>query len=342
MNPVLARETKERFRGKRVTPWLLITWIGAIGLIGYLLYLLARVTAEQSFGLGRAVAAGFMGRFLFESMTILLVTAVVMVVPGITALAIVGERERQTFHLLQVTQMSPFQLITGKLSASIVYFLLLIVAVLPIAGLPLLFGGTGLKDVVVAVAFILLLTVMLASTSMWMSARSKSSRGAVALSYVIAFSIAFFSFAGLGAEYFLALDEFNDIPRGGIESYSGLVNPYLGLVSAMEMPLEVDQQRVFATPYTALELHLFQRQGANLGGFGGQVAPGTIRIEDGRQFVNYSRPPLWIYTVSAYVLLTVVALYRATRLVQVPAPKPIRVKSRKDRDPEEKVPDATS
>lgn len=341
MNPVLARETKERFRGKRVTPWLLLVWIGVIGLIGYLLYLLARVTAEQSFGLGRAVATGFMGRFLFESMTILLVTAVVMVVPGITALAIIGERERQTFHLLQVTQMSPFQLVAGKLAASVAYFVLLVVAILPIAGMPLLFGGTTVSDVVVAVAFVLLLTLMLASTSMWMSARAKSSRGAVALAYVISFAIAFFSFVGLGAEYFLALGDFNEVPRDGIESYSGLVNPYLGLVSAMEMPLEVEQQ-IFPTPYTPLELHLFQRQGANIGGFGGDLAPGTIRIEDGRQFVNYSRPPLWVYTVAIYAALTAISLYRATRLVQAPAPKPIRGAGRRERESREAVPDATA
>lgn len=320
-----------------MTPWLLMVWIAAIGLLGYLLYLLARVTAEQSFGLGRTVATGFMGRFLFESMTLLLVTAVVMVVPGITALAIVGERERQTFHLLQVTQMSPFQLVTGKLWASIMYFLLLIAAVLPIAGLPLLFGGTSIRDIAVAAAGILLLTITLASTSMWMSARAKSGRGAVAMSYVISFAIAFFSLAGMAGEYFLTLDEFNDLPQLGVESYSALVNPYVGLVSAMEMPLEVEP-RQFATPYTAVELHLFQRQGASLG-FGGQVAPGTIRIEGGRQFVNYSRPPVWVYTAGIYTAMTVFALRRATLAVQAPVPKPIRVKSRKDRDPEEEVPD---
>ena len=43
----------------------------------------------------------------------LLMTAVVMIVPGLTALSIVGERERQTFQLLQVTQLSPLQIVLG-------------------------------------------------------------------------------------------------------------------------------------------------------------------------------------------------------------------------------------
>lgn len=333
MNPVLARETKERFRGKRVMPWMLTVWILAIGLIGYLLFVIARLIARDSFGLGPALSAGFMGRFLFESMTILLVTAVVMVIPGLSALAIVGERERQTFHLLQVTQMTPVDLILGKLTASIAYFFILIVAVLPIVGLPLVFGGLDMVDVAVAIGFISLLAVMLASVSTWMSARAKSSRGAVAMSYTISFAFAFLTFAGMGAEYFFALDDFGRLPEEGVESYSALMNPYLGLVSAVSAPLELGQETFFATPFRAGEAHLFQRQdvGAEAVFGGGGIAPGAVRIENGRQFVNYSRPPLWVYTVVVYLAVTGYALRRAAAIVAAPAVKTVRVKQRRKR-----------
>ncbi len=339
MNPVLARETKERFRGRRTMPWLLIVWILAIGLIAYLLFVIAREIAQSQFGLGQALASGFMGRFLFESMTILVVTAVVMVVPGLTALSIIGERERQTFHLLQVTQMSPYQLVLGKLTSSIAYFAVLIIAVLPIVALPMIFGGTTFTDITVALASIALLTLMLGSVSMWMSARAKSSRGAVAMSYAIAFLIAFLSFAGLGAEYFFALDDRGNLPDEGVESISAFVNPYFALVSAVEAPLEIGQDRFFASPYTPLELHLFARQGAggavDLGV--GQVAPGTIRIENGRQFVNYTRPPLWVYTTVIYLILTALSLWRAATIVTAPSTR-VRVRTGKRRaEPETEV-----
>ncbi|HEY5651627.1 MAG TPA: ABC transporter permease subunit [Acidimicrobiia bacterium] len=336
MNPVLARETKERFRGKRTMPWLLIVWILAIGLIAYLLFVIAREIAQSQFGLGQALATGFMGRFLFESMTLLVVTAVVMVVPGLTALTIVGERERQTFQLLQVTQMSPYQLVLGKLSSSIAYFGILVVAVLPIVAMPLIFGGTTLTDVAVALAFIGLLTVMLGSLSMWMSARAKSSRGAVAMSYAIAFLIAFLSFAGLGAEYFFALDDRGNLPSDGVESVSAFVNPYFGLVSAVAAPLEIGQDRFFASPYTPLELHLFARQGAGdaVAFGGGGLEPGTIRIEGGRQFVNYSRPPLWIYTSVIYAGLIALGLWRASAIVSAPT---ARLRARGPKAPPEPV-----
>lgn len=337
MNPVLARETKERFRSRRVVPWLLTVWILAMGLIGYLLFVIARLIARDSFGIGPALSAGFMGRFLFESMTLLLVTAVVMVVPGLTALAIVGERERQTFHLLQVTQMRPVDLVLGKLSASIAYFILLVVAVLPIVALPLVFGGTSLGDVVVAIGMISLLALMLASVSMWMSARAKSSRGAVAMAYVVSFAMAFLSFAGLGAEYFFSLDEFGRLPSDGVESYSGLINPYLALVSAVEAPLELGQDAFFASPFTPFEAHLLQRQdvGAEAVFGGGGIEPGRIRIENGRQFVTYSRLPLWIWSVVAYVGLTLLSLWRASAIVAAPAKRTIRIKTRTSRRTEE-------
>ena len=84
------------------------------------LFLLLPVGA-RSVGLGQAVAGGHMGRFIYEGMLFLLMTGVVMIVPGLTSLSIVGERERQTFHLLQVTQLSPLQIVLGKLWSSMSY-----------------------------------------------------------------------------------------------------------------------------------------------------------------------------------------------------------------------------
>lgn len=147
------------------------------------------------------------------------------------------------------------------------------------------------------------------------------------MAYAIAFFIAFLSFAGVGAEYFFSLNERGDVPPEGIESISAFFNPYIGLVSAVEMPLEIGQDSFFASPYTVLELHLFARQGAGgAAGFGsGELRPGTIRIENGRQFVNYSRPPLWIYTAVIYTVLTAIGIWRATLIITAPATR-VRLK----------------
>ncbi len=99
LNPVLAREVRERFRGRRA-PLFVTLWVLGVGLIGYLVYVIAQYAAQDAFGLGQAVAGGYMGRFIYEGMLFLLMTGVVMIVPGLTSLSIIGERERQTFHLL--------------------------------------------------------------------------------------------------------------------------------------------------------------------------------------------------------------------------------------------------
>ncbi len=330
MNPVLTRELMERFRTRRA-PWFIFGWTLGIGLIGYVVYLVGQQVANGLFGLGRLVASGFMGRFLFQAMALLMMTAVVMVVPGVTALSIVGERERQTLSLLQVTQLSPFQLIIGKLTSSLSYFLLLLVAVAPIMALPLLFGGMSFGDVFAALAVMLVTAVMIGSVSLAISARARSSRGAVAGSYVFAFLIAFFTIAMLLAELLVVRGAGGAIvPARGREVYSAWLNPYVAMVDAVQSPLALRQDGQL-TPFTPIDSLLFARQGISGGVFGGGggvgfAAEGILPDDDGRQLVRLRRGPVWIRTVIIYLVLSALALMRAGRTVRAPAARPFRLK----------------
>jgi ABC-type transport system involved in multi-copper enzyme maturation permease subunit len=329
VNPVLTRELLERFRTRRA-PWFIFGWTLGIGLIGYVVYLVGQQVANGFFGLGRLVASGFMGRFLFQAMALLMMTAVVMVVPGVTALSIVGERERQTLSLLQVTQLSPFQLILGKLTSSLSYFVLLLVAVAPIMALPLLFGGMSFGDVFAALAIMIATAVMIGSVSLAISARARSSRGAVAGSYVFAFLIAFFTIAMLLAELLVVRGAGGAIvPARGREVYSSWLNPYVAMVDAIEAPLALKMDGQL-TPFTPIDSLLFARQGVSgggvLGGGGGFVdLPGAF-AEDGSQLVRLRRGPVWVRTLIIYVVVSALALMRAGRTVRAPAARPFRLK----------------
>ena len=132
MNPVARRELQERFRTLR-SPMVLSIWVFAIGAITFLAYLFASARADerlQSFGsagiagFGSVVASSSMGQFILHALLIGLLTAVVFVVPGQAAVTIVGERERQTLELLQVSQMSAWGIVVGKLLSSIAFILL--------------------------------------------------------------------------------------------------------------------------------------------------------------------------------------------------------------------------
>ncbi len=322
MNPVLGREIKERFRSRRA-PVFVTLWVLGVGLIGYLVYLIAQLTARDAFGLGQGVAGGYMGRFIFEGMLLLLMTAVVMIVPGLTALSIVGERERQTFHLLQVTQLTPLQIVLGKLWSSMSYFLLLLVSVAPIVALPLLFGGVRMGDVFVALGMLILTAVMLGSIGIWGSSRARSSRGAVANAYLWSFILAFITFAAMGAEL-LFVNDGRAFPAQGREVVSILPNPYVGMVSAVVAPLGSDG--LGGTPFDIIEILLLQRQGFDDFGFG--MGPmGQFGGED--RALPLRRPPVWVFTVGIYLLITILSLRGAARKVRAPA---VRIRTLRNRN----------
>ena len=100
------------------------------------------------------------------------------------AVTIVGERERQTLELLQVSQMSAWGIVVGKLLSSIAFVLLLLVASTPLLVIPVLLGGVTIADVIGGVGMVMAAAVMIGAVSMWTSARAKSTQGAVLGSYV--------------------------------------------------------------------------------------------------------------------------------------------------------------
>ena len=312
MNPVLARESRQRFRGR--WSWLVITgWVIVVGLLTYLFFVAGRSINVDFFSVrGPLSGLNQAGKWVFEGMTLVLLTAVAFMVPGLTALSVVGERQSQTFNLLQITQITPLGIVLGKLFSSISYFLVLILAVIPLLGLPLAFGAIGLVDVLVVLAMLVLVVAMQASVSIWVSSRARSNRGAVALSYVLAVAIFFGSFVLMGVE---ALVISVDIEDNGRELVSTWLNPYVAVADAVAFPY--DDLTVFfegpdlPTPMDPLEALVALRQGDDL--------------EDGAS-LGLRRIPGWIATTLIYGLIIALCLWRAARRVTAPRALPVRLK----------------
>lgn len=343
MNPVLRREVLERFRSRR-SPWFLFFWTIGIGLIGYVSYLVSQQVSSAI--LGRLLATEYMGRFLFQAMALLMMSTVILIVPGVTALSIVSERERQTLPLLQVTQLSPLQLVLGKLSSSMSYFLLLLVAVAPVVAIPLLFGGMSFGDVFAALAMMLATAVMLGSASIAISSRAKSSRGAVAGSYGFAILIAFITFALILAELLLVRPSNQSlIPPRGREFYTSWLNPYVGMVDAIRVPLRA-QTNFGLSPFTPIDALIYARQGTSSGGMflGGIAGPALLREEvmamgmiappidrgDGGALVRLRRGPVWVRTLVLYAAISGLGLLRAAQVVRTPSRKIGVIKRRRN------------
>lgn len=327
MNPVLAREVKERFRGRRAGWWITL-WVIAMGSLFYTVYLIAQNSVRQ-FGLGRLVATGYIGQYMFQAVSLLMVTAVVMVVPGMTALAVVAEREKQTLALLQVSQLTAFQLVKGKLASSLAYFLLILVLLSPVLAVPLLFGGMTVGDVLGALGMLVVIAATVGSISVWVSARARSSRGAVTGSYLWSFILAFFTLVLMVLEIFLGrpagggqIGTTAFFGPGGREIYSTWANPYFAMVDAVDHPLSIQQgfgQRIYG-PFEAV---LYRRHGVRVStqGFIEGVPPGGFEIVNGEQRVVLSRGALWIRSLIVFALIIAVSLARATRALRAPAPR---------------------
>lgn len=347
MNPVLVRELKERFRG-RWSPVFFTLWIAIIVSIGYFSYVVGSVYVSSSsgffFGGASVLATATLGRLMFEVISIVILSAVLFVVPGIAALAIVGERERLTLPLLQVSQLRPHQIVFGKLGSSLAYVVLLVVAVAPILTVPMLIGGVTFSDVLMAFATILATAFVLGSLALWSSARARSIRGAVAASYLWSFAIGVATLMFLAAEILLLKpSQFDTWGPEGRELYSAWANPYIALVSAVNEPVTSRAGVVAATPFVVVDELLIRRQHGRQGvDFGFAIEePGVLMSEEFggpgavEGGVEQNRGPIWHRTLLVYAALSAVALTASAR--RLTAPKAQRVAVR--RRPKTKVAD---
>ena len=181
LNPVLARELKQRMRGRHV--WLVVTLYLAV-LAVILRWVYVAVVREDAFGGGSSLlAAATAGRAIFEWLLFFMLLLVCFIVPGLTAGAISGERERQTMVALQLTLLRPRSIVAGKLLASLAFVALLIIASLPLVTVPFLVGGVALPEVVKGLSMVLVTAVTLACLTLACSAVLRRTQTATVVAY---------------------------------------------------------------------------------------------------------------------------------------------------------------
>jgi len=111
-------------------------YIAVLGGLG-LLYLSA---VYREFLSGSSFAPEI-GLTAFVLMAVVQLLGIAFVTPAISAGAISGEHERQTFDLLWCTSLTPAGIILGKLFASVAYLLFVMLASTPVYTIMFFFGG---------------------------------------------------------------------------------------------------------------------------------------------------------------------------------------------------------
>ncbi len=183
LNPVLARELKERLRTRRATV-VVTAYLMILALILQVVYSALSSSAADAFNGGIvATQSARFGRSLFETLLFFMLLLVCFIVPGLTADAITGERERQTLVPLQVSLLSPRAIVSGKLLASLAFVTLLVLATLPLLGVSFLLGGVSVGQMARGVAVVLATGLVVACLALACSSLARRTQAAMVLAY---------------------------------------------------------------------------------------------------------------------------------------------------------------
>lgn len=181
LNPVLARELKQRMRARHT--WLVLTLYLAV-LASILRWMYVAASRDDGFGgAANLVASAGVGRAMFQWLLFFMLLLVCFIVPGLTSGAISGERERKTLISLQITLLRARSIVLGKLLASLAFVVLLIIASLPLATVPFMLGGVSVSEVVRGIVMVVATAVTLACLALACSALVRRTQTATVLSY---------------------------------------------------------------------------------------------------------------------------------------------------------------
>jgi ABC-type transport system involved in multi-copper enzyme maturation permease subunit len=241
LTPVLARELKQRMRG-RLT-WVVVTgYLAVLALILRFVYLGASQTLTGS-DFADPLASATVGRSIFHWLLFFMMMLVCFIVPGLTASAISGERERQTLVSLQVTLLRPRSIVLGKLLSSLAFTSFLVVASLPLLSVPFLVGGVSVTEVAKGVAMILGTAVVLACLAVACSALLRRTQAATVIAYGLTAALTVGTFIVYGGQRAM------DGPVGKASPAILALNPFVATADVVQGR---NQSSSFGSPFTAL------------------------------------------------------------------------------------------
>src|SRR3954469_25987096 len=223
LNPVLARELKERMRGKRAFI-ILTVYLAILALAAQLIFRSASHQRGTFAGAPDPLAAASVGRSMFETLLTFMVLLVLFIVPGMTAGAVAGERERRTLAPMQITLLSPRSILTWKLMASLGFGVFLVFAALPLVSVSYIVGGVTLTEVARGIVMVLVIAVTVACIALFFSTVMRMVQPAIIASYAAVLALLVGTLFVYGAQ---ALVRDTNTSRGDPNKAVLVLNPLL-------------------------------------------------------------------------------------------------------------------
>lgn len=177
-NPILIRELRSRMRGQRAV-WLELAYVAVLSAVVLTAYLASRDMAQGE-------QLGWLGRLLFNSLTVAQGTLLAVCAPAFAAAALTGEREQQTLEGLLVAPIRTGAILRGKMVAATLFLFLLLTLSVPLLAVCFLFGGISPNELLGTWVVQMANGLLLAAVGLGWSAVCRTTISATLMTYLTA------------------------------------------------------------------------------------------------------------------------------------------------------------
>ena len=178
VNPVLRNESKISVRSIKFT-LMIFAYIAVLSVAVMIYY---SSVNEAIFSNGLYLESS---KLFYVVMAIGQAILLLFIVPALSSTAICSEREKQTLDILLSSKLTPLQIIIGKVSASSLRVIILIISTMPLYAIGALIGVVKISNILSLIVFFIVNTIFVSSIGVFVSTYIKTSKVSTALSYAL-------------------------------------------------------------------------------------------------------------------------------------------------------------
>lgn len=292
MNPIISREVRSRWRGLKAFGSVL-AFASILALIVFWAYSDA-VTGSRSLGHAKRNP----GENLFAILTCMQIAGWILFAPTLTATTIASEREQGLLEALQLSPLTPFQIVGGKFASALLFLLLMMTASLPAQAVCIMLGGVSPTEFVLA--NLLSCTTALTCAGIGLTCSAWTRRGSIAFRstfiLVVVWSIgsAILWYSSHPGPYF------RDMLWFWLARLTGLTNPVVAAISIV-------------SPQASLN-----------------SIPAAASISSSPLLAYFFSVPVWVYCMLSQGLALGVMLWSSTRALRRPLPEQYWIEPKKE------------
>lgn len=270
LNPILVKETRQALKSKQFTLWfvllLIACWIATLGSIAII---------------GPSIYYVSAGGYLLFVYYVILALPLIVVVPFSAYRSLASEHEENTRDLLEVSTLTPRQVVNGKLGSAVLQIAIYLSALAPCLAFTYLLRGVELIQIILLLVYAVLASLGLAAVGLVLAAATRQKYAQVVMSVGLAGGL-FAAFSGLlsGVGALLQLDATELRSQWFWWLHLAMFSAYattLGLAYAAAISLTTFTS---ANRSTGLRLAMFVQQAVYIAWVAGLLAAGLFSLRD--------------------------------------------------------------